>query len=189
MFANRVARGDAHRRAFRRRGAGRGPAIAGEPGAGRSTGCRAVSSARCRAAGAGHSSGQAVMDAGDAGHRGRRDPRAGRRAADPHCRRQTAGGGIAPAQELPYRGLPGRAARRALVRVDDKGTVFVSTRVLDRVYAIVNRNGKREVKVLVKGLHSPNGIALHAGTLFIAEINKISMIKDVEDHLDDAKPP
>jgi glucose/arabinose dehydrogenase len=74
------------------------------------------------------------------------------------------------------------------IRIDDKGTVFVSTRVLDRVYAVVNRNGKREVKILVKGLHSPNGIALHDGALFIAEINKISMIADVENHLDDAKP-
>ena len=61
--------------------------------------------------------------------------------------------------EVYQAGLPGARS----IRVDDKGTVFVSTRVLDRVYAIVNRNGKREAKVLVKGLHSPNGIALHGG--------------------------
>ncbi len=86
--------------------------------------------------------------------------------------------------EVYQAGLPGARS----IRIDDKGTVFVSTRVLDRVYAIVNRNGKREVKTLVKGLHSPNGIVLHDGTLFIAEINKISKIEDVENHLDDAKP-
>jgi glucose/arabinose dehydrogenase len=75
------------------------------------------------------------------------------------------------------------------LRVDDQGTVFVSTRVLDRVYAVTNKNGKREVKTVVKGMNSPNGIALQGGALFIAEINKISMIEDVENHLDgDAKP-
>ena len=31
------------------------------------------------------------------------------------------------------------------LRVDDKGTVFVSNRRLDKVYAIVDRNGKREI--------------------------------------------
>jgi hypothetical protein len=55
-------------------------------------------------------------------------------------------------------------------------TVFVSTRTLGRVYAIVDNNGKREVKTLATGLNSPNGIALHNGTLYIAEIDKISKI-------------
>ncbi len=41
------------------------------------------------------------------------------------------------------------------LRVGDKGTVFVSTRTLDRIYAIVDNNGKREVKVLATGLNSP----------------------------------
>ena len=58
------------------------------------------------------------------------------------------------------------------LRVDDKGTVFVSNRRQDKVYAIVDRNGKREVKVVAQGLNSPNGIALQNGTLYIAEINK-----------------
>jgi glucose/arabinose dehydrogenase len=67
--------------------------------------------------------------------------------------------------------------------------VFVSTRTLDRVYAITNKDGKRESGILVKGLVWPNGIALHDGALFIAERNRISMIGDVEHHLDgDAKP-
>jgi glucose/arabinose dehydrogenase len=58
------------------------------------------------------------------------------------------------------------------LRVDAKGTVFVSTRTLDRIYAIVDRNGKREVKTLLTGLRWPNGIALHNGTLYIAELNR-----------------
>jgi glucose/arabinose dehydrogenase len=75
------------------------------------------------------------------------------------------------------------------IRIGDKGTVFVSTRTLDRIYAIVDKNGKREVRVLAKGLNSPNGIAYHNGTLYIAEINRISKIDDIEDKLDNPPSP
>jgi glucose/arabinose dehydrogenase len=75
------------------------------------------------------------------------------------------------------------------LRVDDKGNVFVTTRVLDRVYAVTNKNGKKEVKTLATGLNSPNGIALHNGTLYIAEINKISKIENVADRLDNPPKP
>jgi glucose/arabinose dehydrogenase len=75
------------------------------------------------------------------------------------------------------------------LRVDDKGTVFVSSRRQDKVYAIVDNNGKREVKIVAKGLNSPNGIALHNGNLYIAEINKISKIDNIESQLDNAPQP
>jgi glucose/arabinose dehydrogenase len=74
------------------------------------------------------------------------------------------------------------------LRLDPQGTLFVSTRTLDRIYAVTNTNGKKEVKKLVTGLRWPNGIALHNGTLYIAELNKVSKIDDVEHHLNDAKP-
>jgi len=61
----------------------------------------------------------------------------------------------------------GIANARSL-RLGDKGTVFVSNRVLDKVYAIVDRNGKREAKVIAAGLDRPNGLAFHNGTLYIA---------------------
>ena len=75
------------------------------------------------------------------------------------------------------------------LRVDDKGTVFVSSRLVGNVYAIVDKNGKREVKTLAKGLNSPNGIAFHNGTLYIAEINKISKIDNIEAQLDNPPKP
>ena len=45
----------------------------------------------------------------------------------------------------------GLANARSLA-VGDKGTVFVGSRLIDKVYAIVNKDGKREVKVLASGL-------------------------------------
>src|SRR5216684_381738 len=50
-------------------------------------------------------------------------------------------------------GMPGA---RSLAQ-GDKGTVFVGTRQLKEVYAVVDRGGKREAKVLLKGLESPDG--------------------------------
>jgi glucose/arabinose dehydrogenase len=71
----------------------------------------------------------------------------------------------------------------------DKGTVFVGSRLVDKVYAIINKNGKREVKVLASGLYRPNGVAFHNGTLYIAELSQISKIDNVEDHLDNPPKP
>jgi glucose/arabinose dehydrogenase len=75
------------------------------------------------------------------------------------------------------------------LRVDDKDNVYVSTRLLDRVYAIADKNGKKEVKTITTGLNSPNGIALHNGTLYIAEINKISKIDNIANVLDTSPKP
>jgi glucose/arabinose dehydrogenase len=82
----------------------------------------------------------------------------------------------------------GMANARSL-RIGDKGTVFVSTRLLDKIYAVVDKDGKREVKTLLTGLYRPNGIALHNGTLYIAELNKISKIDNIEANLDSPPKP
>jgi glucose/arabinose dehydrogenase len=75
------------------------------------------------------------------------------------------------------------------LRIGDKGTVFVSNRVLDKVYAIVDKNGKRETKVIASGLDRPNGLAFHQGTLYIAEGTKISKLEKIEDNLDNPPKP
>ena len=53
----------------------------------------------------------------------------------------------------------------------DKGTVFVGSRLVDKVYAIVEKDGKREVKIVASGLYRPNGVAFKNGTLYIAELS------------------
>jgi glucose/arabinose dehydrogenase len=82
----------------------------------------------------------------------------------------------------------GMANARSMA-LGDKGTVFVGSRLVDKVYAIVNKDGKREVKVLASGLYRPNGVAFHNGTLYIAELSKISKIDHVEDSLDNPPKP
>lgn len=75
------------------------------------------------------------------------------------------------------------------LRIGDKGTVFVSNMQLDKVYAIVDRNGRREVKVIASGMDRPNGLAFHKGTLYIAEGTRISKLENIEDKLDDPGKP
>src|SRR5262249_40161890 len=75
------------------------------------------------------------------------------------------------------------------LRLGDKGTVFVSSRVQDKVHALVTKDGKREMKVIASGLHRPNGIALHNGTLYIAELHRISQTEKIEDNLDNPPKP
>jgi len=82
----------------------------------------------------------------------------------------------------------GIANARSL-RIGDKGTVFVSNRVLDKVYAIVERNGKRETKVIASGLDRPNGLAFHNGTLYIGEGTKMSKLDKIEDNIDNPGKP
>ena len=75
------------------------------------------------------------------------------------------------------------------LRSGDKGTVFVGNRQLDKVYAIIDRNGKREAIVIASGLDRPNGLAYLDGTLYIAEGTQISKLEGIEDHLDNPPKP
>ncbi len=75
------------------------------------------------------------------------------------------------------------------MRLGDKGTLFVSTRLAGNVYAIVDKNGKREVKTIAKGLHRPNGLAFKDGALYVAELSKVWKYEDIEANLDNPPPP
>jgi glucose/arabinose dehydrogenase len=75
------------------------------------------------------------------------------------------------------------------MRQGEKGTVFVGSRLQDKVHYITESGGKRDVKVLVSGLYRPNGLAIKDGTLYIGELSKISKIEKVEDNLDKSPKP
>ena len=83
----------------------------------------------------------------------------------------------------------GQVPNARSMRQGDKGTVFVGSRLQDKVHYIVEKDGKREVKVLVSGLYRPNGLAYKDGTLYIAELSKVSKIENVEDNLDKSPKP
>ncbi|WP_027580365.1 PQQ-dependent sugar dehydrogenase [Bradyrhizobium sp. Ai1a-2] len=82
----------------------------------------------------------------------------------------------------------GMANARSLAQ-SDKGTVFVGSRLVDKVYGIVNKDGKRQVKVIASGLYRPNGVAFKDGTLYIAELSKVSKIEKIDDVIDNAPKP
>ncbi len=73
------------------------------------------------------------------------------------------------------------------LRVGDEGTVFVGNWQANKVWAITEKDGKREAKVLYEDLDWPNGLAFHNGTLYIAEHKKISKAENIEANLDN--PP
>jgi len=71
-----------------------------------------------------------------------------------------------------------------------KGTLFVSSRLPGgNVYAVVDKTGKREVKVIAQKLDMPNGVAFRDGTLFVAAQNRIIKWEGIEDKLDNPGEP
>ena len=105
-----------------------------------------------------------------------------------------------PASELPINKLKVPPGFKVEVWVDgvpearslalgDKGTVFVSNRNLKDIYAVIDRGGKREVKKVLTGLDTPNGITFHKGTLYVAEHTRITRYDGIEDRLDNPPEP
>ena len=70
-----------------------------------------------------------------------------------------------------------------------KGTLFVGTRVAGNVYAVVDRAGARQVKVIAKGLQQPNGVVFKDGALYVAEIPRLLRYDNIEDNLDNPPAP
>jgi len=71
-----------------------------------------------------------------------------------------------------------------------KGTLFVSSRLPGgNVYALVDKAGKREVKVIAQKLDMPNGVAFRDGTLYVAAQNRIIKWEGIEDKLDNPGEP
>ena len=72
--------------------------------------------------------------------------------------------------------------------IGPNGTIFMGTRQLGRVYAITNRDGQREVKILLRGLTQPNGIVVKDGALYVLAINRVFRYDDIENKLDNPGP-
>ena len=86
--------------------------------------------------------------------------------------------------ELWAHGIPG--AR--MMRRGDKGTVFVGSRVIGKVYAVTDKGSERSVKVIAEGQKQPNGLAFHDGTLYVITIDKALRFDGIEDKLDNPQP-
>ena len=82
----------------------------------------------------------------------------------------------------------GHPGARTMV-MGNKGTVFMGTRLIGRVYAITNKDGKREAKILLQGLTQPNGLAFKDGSLYVFAINKVLRYDNIEDKLDNPGEP
>src|SRR5882757_9699922 len=82
----------------------------------------------------------------------------------------------------------GHPGARTMV-MGDKGTMFMGTRVICSVYAITEKDGKREAKVLLQGRTQPNGLAFKDGSLYVFEMNKVYRYDKIEDNLDKAPEP
>ena len=82
--------------------------------------------------------------------------------------------------EIWAHGMPGA---RMMTR-GDKGTVFIGTRVIGKVYAVTDKDGKREHKVVAEGQQQPNGLAFKDGTLYVITIDKVLRFDGIEDKLD-----
>ena len=74
----------------------------------------------------------------------------------------------------------------------DNGIVFVGSRSEGRVYALVDENGdgkKITVLTVASNLDTPNGVAYHNGSLYVAEISRILRYDNILENLNQSKPP
>ncbi len=73
-----------------------------------------------------------------------------------------------------------------------RGTVFVGSRTVGKVHAVVDSNGDHRadrVVLIASGLDQPNGIAMRNGALYVATASRILRYDDIEQHLDAPPAP
>lgn len=66
------------------------------------------------------------------------------------------------------------------------GTLFVGTRNEGNVYALKDLNNDQKADTMItllSGLNMPNGVAYRNGDLYIAEVNRILVIRNIEENL------
>ena len=73
-----------------------------------------------------------------------------------------------------------------------QGTIFVGSMRAGKVYAVRDNDQDGyadQVKVIAENLWMPVGVDFHEGDLYISEVNRISKLVDIEQHLDDPPAP
>lgn len=66
------------------------------------------------------------------------------------------------------------------------GTLFVGTQRSGFVYAVKDTDGDQKADkkwVIASGLNNPNGVAIKNGSLYVAEISKVTKFSDIEKNL------
>src|ERR1700731_4282093 len=66
----------------------------------------------------------------------------------------------------------------------EKGTLFVGSFGLGNVYAITDKDGKKEVKTILKGLNMTTGLAFKDGALYVIAVDKLIKYENAEANLD-----
>jgi glucose/arabinose dehydrogenase len=72
------------------------------------------------------------------------------------------------------------------------GVLFVGTRQMGRVYAVVDQNGDLKadrVVTIADRLNLPNGVAFWDGDLYVAEVGRILRFRQIESRLDNPGAP
>ncbi|TCZ58780.1 PQQ-dependent sugar dehydrogenase [Roseicella aquatilis] len=71
----------------------------------------------------------------------------------------------------------------------DNGTLFVGSFGATNVYAVTERDGKRSVATILKGLNMPTGVAFRNGALYVVAIDKILRYDEAERQLENMPKP
>lgn len=76
--------------------------------------------------------------------------------------------------------------------IGTRGTVFAGSREAGKVYAIAAGEGRTrggKVGIVAAGLQMPSGVAFHDGDLYIGAVDRILVLRDIENHLDAPPTP
>jgi glucose/arabinose dehydrogenase len=87
--------------------------------------------------------------------------------------------------ELWAHGNPGA---RMMAR-GDNGTIFQGTRTIGRVYATLDKDGKRTSRIIAEKLVQPNGVLFHNGSLYVAAIHRVFRYDNIEASLAKGEVP
>lgn len=77
-----------------------------------------------------------------------------------------------------------------MMRIGDRGTLFVSSLfVANKVYAVVDKGGRRDVRTVLEDTPLANGLEFRDGALFVATPKQVLRLDGIEDRLDAPQKP